>query len=165
MGYEAYKLAAKFQNLTMADIIGELRINGAIPVERFGGTVTMEIPKSTGVIELVLREGSSVNTRFSPGEKVLLSVRFAKLSDVRLVNDVITLLKKLAAKYDVMYIRDMESGRDIDLDDTAWLLKAVMYAKYDFEYYFPVRKKPARCRDVFCLCGHEFPQSIADRLS
>ncbi|NLT15480.1 MAG: hypothetical protein GXY05_14185 [Clostridiales bacterium] len=165
MGYEAYKLAAKFQNLTMADIVGELRINGAIPVERFGGTVTMEIPKSTGVIELVLREGSSVNTRFSPGEKVLLGVRFAKVSDVRLVNDVITLLKKLAAKFDVMYVRDGETGRNLDLNDTAWLMKAVTYAKYDFEYYFPVKRTPVRCRDVFCLCGNEFPQSIADRLS
>lgn len=165
MGYEAYKLAAKFQNLTMADIINELRLNGAVPVEKFGGTVTMEIPKNTGVIELVLREGGSVNTRFSPGEKVLLGVRFAKVSDVRLVSDILSLLKKLAAKYDVMYLRDVESGRDIDLDDAAWLLKAVMYAKYDFEYYFPVRKKAARCRDVFCLCGHEFPQAAVERMN
>jgi hypothetical protein len=165
MGYEAYKLAAKFQNLTLAAMTEELRANGAVPVERFGSTVTMEILKSAGVIELVLREGCSVNTRFSPGEKIQLCVRFSKLSDMRLVSDVVTLLKKLAAKFDVMYIRDSETGRDIDLNDTAWLMKAVMYAKYDFEYYFPVKQTPVRCRDIFCMCGNEFPQNITERMT
>jgi hypothetical protein len=165
MGYEAYKLTAKYQNLTMADMTDALRDNGARLTERFGGTVTMELVRGRGVIELVLREGGSVNTRFSPGEKVLLSLRFAKVSDVHLANDVIALLKKLAARFDVMYMRDCESGRDIDLDDTAWLHKAVMYAKYDFEYYFPVKRAQARCRDIFCLCGHAYPQAVAERMS
>lgn len=165
MGYEAYKLTAKFQNLTMADMTDALRVNGAVPVERFGGTVTMEIVKGMGIIELVLREGSNVNTRFSPGNKILLNIRFAKVSDVNLAADVITLLKKLAGKFDVMYMKDQESGRDIDLNDTAWLLKAVMYAKYDFEYYFPIKKKTVRCRDIFCLCGYEFPQAVAERIN
>jgi hypothetical protein len=164
MGYEAYKLEAKFQNLKLSDITNALRENGALLIETFGGSVTMEIIKATGVIELVLRESGSVNTRFSPGEKVLLSVRFAKVSDVHLLNDVITLLKKLAAKFDAIYIRDHETGRDIDLNDTAWLSRAVMYAKYDFEYYFPIKGQPARCRDVFGLCGGELPQAVMERI-
>ncbi len=165
MGYEAYKLTAKYQNLTMADMTDELRGNGAVFRERFGGSVTMEIVKEGGIIELVLREGGSVNTRFSPGEKLLLTIRFAKVSDVCLINDVMTLLKKLAARFEVVYMRDSETGRDIELSDTAWLLKAVMYAKYDFEYYFPVKRSQARCKDIFCLCGHAYPQAVMERMS
>jgi len=165
MGYEAYKLTAKFRNLTMADMRDELRAGGAVFVERFGGTDTMEIVKETGVIELVLRESGHVNTRFSPGGKVLLGIRFAKVSDVRLVGDILSLLKKLAAVFDVVYLKDDESGREIDLDDTARLLKSFMYAKYNFEYYFPVKRARVRCRDIFCLCGHEFPQAVAERMN
>jgi hypothetical protein len=165
MGYEAYKLTAKFKNLTIADMTEELKVYGAVLTEKFGGTITMEAMKGSGVIELMLREGGNVNTRFSPGEKVLLTLRFAKTSDVRLINDVISLLKKLAARFDVMYIRDSERNRDIDLNDTAWLMKAYMYAKYDFEYYFPVKRMSVRCRDVFCLCGHEFPQAVVERIN
>ena len=165
MGYEAYKLTAKFQNLSLAELTEELRANGAVFVERFGGTVTMEMVKEMGVIELVLRESGNVNTRFSPGEKVLVTIRFAKISNVPLVGDIVSLLKKLAARFDVMYIRDHESGRNIDLNDTAWLMKTFMYAKYDFEFYFPIGKKAARCRDVFCMCGGELPQAVVDRIN
>ncbi|SHI16700.1 hypothetical protein SAMN02745823_02963 [Sporobacter termitidis DSM 10068] len=165
MGYEAYKITAKYQNLSMEDMTGALCHAGAVPVERFGGTVTMEMVNDYGVIELVLREENHVNLRFSPGGRVLLTVRFAKVNDVRISGSVIALLKELAATFDTVYIRDQETNSDIDLCDTAPLLQAVTYAKYNFEYNFPVCRHKVRCRDVFCLCGHDYPAAGTEILS
>jgi hypothetical protein len=162
MGYEAYKISAKFRDLTTEDMISALRGQGAVFTERFGGTVTMEIAGEHGFIELVIREDSHVNLRFSPEDKVLLTVRFAKASDVQIVPAVVALLKKLAAAFDAVYIRDCQANRDINPGDTAWLLQAVTFAKYDFEYRYPLRRHHLRCRDVFCLCGTEYPTAPAD---
>ena len=165
MGYEAYKITAKFQNLSVEDMMSALRDSGALLIEKFGGTVTMEIANSTGVIELVLREESHINLRFSPWQKVLLNVRFAKANDMRLIGDVITLLKKLNAEFDAVYIRDRETNRDIDLNNTGCLIKAVTYAKYDFEYYYPAARHNVRCRDMFCLCGNDYPRACAEEMN
>lgn len=165
MGYEAYKITAKIQNLSTEDMIAALRENGAMLTEKFGDTVTMEISTIHGVIELVLREVGHVNVRFSPWEKVLLSIRFAKANDARIIDEIIALLKKLSAKFTVLYIRDMETNSDIDLSDTAWLIQAVTYAKYDFEYYFRLHRHNVRCREVFCICGSAYPQLTAEKIS
>lgn len=157
MGYEAYKLTAKFQNLSMDDITEELRANGAALVEKFGDTVTMEIVSGNGIIALVLSDVNHVNTRLSPYNKILLNIRFAKPNNVRITDDVIRLLKKLTARFDVMYIRDNEAKRDVDLNDTASLIKSVTYAKYDFEYYFPKHRELVKCNAVFCNCRNVYP--------
>jgi len=138
-------------------MIGALRENGAVFVEEFCGTVTMEAPGEYGVLELTLREDNHVNTRFSPEEKLLLSVRFSKVSDTRIAGNVLRLLRDLAGRFDVVYIRDDEAGRELDPTGAAWLQKSVTYARYDFEYHIPVRRHNVRCRDVFCLCGGGVP--------
>lgn len=165
MGYEAYKLTAKFENLSLDDMIAALTENGAALVEKFGGTVTMEKIVAAGIIELVLRENSHVNTRFSPGGKILVSIRFAKVSDTHITGEVMALIKTLTSKFDVIYIMDCETNMALDINNAARLMKAVTYAKYDFEYYFPVRRRHVRCRDVFCLCANDYQQPAAERIS
>jgi hypothetical protein len=150
MGYEAYKITAKFQSLTSEDMIGALSRLGAATVDMFGGTVTMEVARSNGVIKLILREDGHVNLRFSPQEKVVLTLLFPKTSRAQIAGDVIALLRTLAAEFSVLYIRDQETDRDIDPKDAAWLYQAVVYAKYDFEYHFPMRRNDVPSRAAFC---------------
>lgn len=164
MGYEAYKITAKFTDVTLEEMIKTLYGCGAVFVERFGGTATMEIADRYGYIDLVLRECCNLNLRFSPCDKVQLILRFAKISDSRIIGSVIALLRKLADRYGTVYIRDQETNRDIDLADTGWLMQAVAYAKYDFEYYYSVPDRKVRCRDVFCRCGGGFPSAAAAEL-
>jgi hypothetical protein len=164
MGYEAYKITAKFHNVTLEEMIKTLSDDGAFFIEKFGGTATMEVANSHGYIDLVLRECCNVNVRFSPCDKVQIIFRFAKVNDSQILDSVISLLRGLAARYRVVYIRDQETGKDIDLADTAWLRKAVAYAKYDFEYYYVAPNRNVRCRDVFCHCGSGLPATLLEEL-
>ncbi len=149
MGYEAYKLTAKLQNILMDDITEALNAYGAVLVEKFGDTVTMEMVSVNGVIDLVLSIVNHINERFSPSDKIKLSIRFAKSNNVRIADDVLRLLRKLTAQFDVLYIMDNETKKFIDLNDTAALIKSVTYAKYDFEYYFPKHQQFVKCSVVF----------------
>jgi hypothetical protein len=157
MGYEAYKLTAKFQALSVNDMTEELIANGAVLVEKFGNTTTMELVTEYGVLDLVLNDVNHVNTRFSPSDKIILNIRFAKSNNVRIASEMIRLLKKLAARFDVVYIRDNEAKKDIDLSVTAGLIQSITYAKYDFEYHFPIHRQQVRCREVFCGCSNAYP--------
>jgi hypothetical protein len=161
MGYEAYKITAKFENVSKDGMTSALKECGGYVTEIFGNCVTMEISGRNGIIELVLCEPGHVNTRFSPGDKVLLTLRFSKPGNVRVANDVIQLLRRLTARFDTDYIRDTESGREMDLSDTGTFIKAVTYAKYNFEYYFPQYHQPLRCRDTFAYCRTVYPAAAS----
>ena len=149
MGYEASKES-------MAAALTEA---GGKVTEEFCGNLTMEIAGSNGVMELVLHDPSHVNTRFSPGDMVLVTVMFAKPGNVRLANDVIGLLRRLSARFDAVYIRDAVAGEDLDIGNAGAFIKAVTYAKYDFGYYYPVHREVLRSRDVFCSCRNVCPNS------
>ena len=144
------KITAKFQGLTPEDMIGALSRLGAVTTEMFGGTSTMELVRPNGILKLVLREDGHVNLRFSPEEKVVMTVLFPKTSRTRIADDVLALLKTLGAEFSVVYVKDQVTGREIDLGDAAWLQQAVAYAKYDFEYYYPPRRLDTRRQSVFC---------------
>ena len=150
MGYEAYKITAKFQG-TAEKMIAALTRLGAAAVDSFGGTAAMELTRPNGVLALILREDGHVNLRFSPQERVVLSVLIRKTDRVQITGDVLGLLTALAAEFGVLYIRDSETGRDVDLGEAAWLYQAVAFAKYDFEYHFPVQPRGgAQRRGAVC---------------
>lgn len=152
MGYEAYKLIAKYDNVTKSDMVTALKEAGGYVTEIFGSCVSMEIAGPNGIIEMVLLEPGHVNTRFSPGDKVRVTIRFAKPGNVRVADDVVRLLRRLSERYGTVYIRDAETGREVDLDNTGPFIQAVTYAKYNFQYQFPKHRGILRCRDVFGLC-------------
>jgi hypothetical protein len=142
LGYEAYRLIVKLQNLSITDMKRELLSHGAKLIEEIGSSITMEIENLNGVIEILLNTTNKNN-------EIGMSIRFAKPNDIGIVNDIMSLLGKLKHKYDLVYVRDTETKKEIDIDDYSLLVETIKNSKSDFEEYFPDIPHPIRCKDVF----------------
>ena len=142
MGFEAYRIIAKFRSLEIEDMEDELKKNGAITIEKTDNSTAMEIEKPNGIIEILLRLSSHRN-------EVYLSIRFAKPNDIQIVDDIMILLKSIIPKYNLVLLLDAETKEKIDIDNYSSFIKMVKESQDDFKKFFPDIPYPIRCEDVF----------------
>jgi hypothetical protein len=167
MGYESYKLTAKFQNVTSSELKRELIDLGARFVEAFGNNFTLEIVRESGIIEIVLSDVKHRNLDFSPADRVLMEVLFSKTSEVRLVYHIMSLIQTIAQRHELAYLRDETSKEELDCHHYAMLTGAVLKAKSEFEAIFPKVTQTGRSRDLLYHCtgvqSYMEPDSAATR--
>jgi hypothetical protein len=158
MGYESYKLTAKFQNTTSTELKNELIGLGARQVEEFGNNITLEIERESGIIEIILNDVTHRNLDFSPAEKVRVHILFSKSSEVRLLYQIMSIVHTLAMKHQLVYLRDETANMDVDCDHYGLLTGSVIKAKREFETVYPKQAQSGNSREQFfhCMSNHQY---------
>ena len=166
MGLEAYRLGVQFQdNLSIGYLRKTLETLGAKTVNiEYNGEIQMEIISNKGIIEFLLSKivdrekvlekitGKKFFYTFSSKKnigKTVLSIRFAKINPVEIIDELIELIKGLNMHLEIKFVWDIESNCEVNQFSSKELKKRYIVAQKEFNKWFNLQCRPIRCSEVF----------------